>query len=134
MSTTDNTGGGQPDLVLVVDDEPTLGEHIAYELTLHGHRALHTANYAEAMRMVLTVHPRVVVLDQIVESQESSAFLRSLDALTEHSPWVVLLRYERGPTGPFRNLRVTVVGGEEWFDELPPIVRRLAPSTVTLSA
>lgn len=134
MSTTKDAGDGPADVVLVVDDEPTLGEHIAYELTLHGHRTLHTADYPEAMRIVLTMRPRVVVLDQIVESPECSAFLRSLDALTEDSPWVVLLRYERGPTGPFRNLRVTVVGGEEWFDELPPVVRRLAPSTLTLSA
>lgn len=112
------------ELVLVVGDDPLVGEAICLELDRHGCRALHTDDFALALRMAGKRRPAVVVLDQIVETPETATLLRDLEALGDDAPWVVLLRYAPGPTGPFRTLHVTVVAGERWFEELPGVVSR----------
>lgn len=113
------SGGG---FVLVVDDDPDVGEHIARAVCAAGCRAVAADDYERAWEIVLGARPSVLVLDQIVESPESDAFLQRLEALEEDAPFVVLLRYRNGPVGPFRNLQVTVVGGEDWFERLPSVV------------
>lgn len=112
------------ELVLVVGDDPLVGETICLELDRHGCRALHTDDFALALRVAAQRKPAVVVLDQIVETPETAELLRQLETLGDDAPWVVLLRYAPGPTGPFRTLHVTLVAGEHWFEELPGVVCR----------
>lgn len=112
------------ELVLVIGDDPLVGEAICVELDRHGCRALHTDDPALALRVAAQRRPAVVVVDQIVETPESWELLRALEALGDDAPWVVLLRYAPGPTGPFASLPVTVVAGERWFEELPGVVSR----------
>lgn len=109
--------------VLVVDDDPEVGDAIARSLRRHGCQAVAVDDYEVGWDAVTGTRPAVLVLDQIVESPECEAFLRRLEA-EEDAPVVVLLRYRPGPVGPFRNLHVTIVGGEDWLEQLPDIVAR----------
>jgi hypothetical protein len=109
--------------VLVVDDDPDVGDRIVRELRAHGCRAVGVDDLEVAYQLCAGADPAVVVIDQIIETPESMGFLRRLEDLPTGPP-VVLLRYSRGPVGPFQNLQVTVVGGEAWFEELPEVVGR----------
>ncbi|HBQ19403.1 MAG TPA: hypothetical protein DEF51_52515 [Myxococcales bacterium] len=111
------------ELVVVVDDDPAVGAHIADELEGRGVECVHVQDFDVAYEIAVHHRPALMVIDQILESEEGSRLLRKLDAL-EDAPWVVLLRYAPGPTGPFRNLHVTLISGESWFEDLPDVVAR----------
>ncbi len=108
-------------LVLVVDDDPDVGDAIVEALRTRGCRAVAVDDYGAALELASTAAPAVIVLDQIVETPEGDAFLRALEERAAPAA-VVLLRYRAA--GPPRDLRVTVVAGERWFEELPEVVVR----------
>jgi len=112
------------ELVVVVDDDPLVGAHIAEELEGHGVECVHVQDFDVAYDIAVHHRPALMVIDQILESEEGARLLRRLDALGDDAPWVVLLRYAPGPTGPFRDLHVTLVSGERWFEDLPDVVSR----------
>ncbi len=109
-------------LVLVVSDDPLVVEQIASRLAEDGRRARPLADYLLARQVVEHLRPEVVVLDQILEEPEAQDLLDHLEGLGPTAPTVVLLRFAPGPVGPFRTLRVTVLGGEDWFERLPAVV------------
>lgn len=116
------SGGG---LVLVVDDDPEVGGAISDALRARGCRALAVDDYEPALDLCGRAAPAVIVLDQIAPTPEGEAFLAALEERGAAAV-VVLLRYRPGPAGSFRNLRVTVVAGERWFEDLPEVVGRYA--------
>lgn len=113
-------GGGY---VLVVDDDPDVGEAIVRTLRTNGCRAVGVHDFALALTIAAGTPPAVIVIDGIVDTPEHERLLRRLDAL-ELSAAVVLLRYAPGGAGAFRRPNVTVVGGEDWLERLPDVVAR----------
>lgn len=52
--------------VLVVDDEPVVGDTIRQKLGLHGYKTIIRLNGKEAIRAVRRIHPDVVLLDVLM--------------------------------------------------------------------
>ncbi|MGE0790672.1 MAG: hypothetical protein AB7S26_33670 [Sandaracinaceae bacterium] len=113
-----------PRVVLVVSDDPWAVDRMAAHLRGHGCRARPLADYRLAIEVVEQLRPDVVVLDQIVSHPDADELLDRLEAMGEDAPRVVLLRYAPGPAGAFSTLRVTVVAGEGWLDDLPGAIAR----------
>ncbi|HJL18302.1 MAG TPA: hypothetical protein RMH99_21745 [Sandaracinaceae bacterium LLY-WYZ-13_1] len=123
-TTVTQDAGMSSELVLVVGDDPLVSEAVCLRLGKRGCHALHTDDFELALSVARARRPAVLVLDQILESEASTRLLRRLEDLGDDAPWVVLVRYAPGPTGPFRSLHVTQVAGPDWFEELPDVVAR----------
>ncbi|MGF1465197.1 MAG: hypothetical protein ACFCGT_03610 [Sandaracinaceae bacterium] len=115
-------------LVLVVDDDLPVAERIADALEAAGFDVQHTQDYDLAYLACFSLRPSVLVLDQIVATPGGERLLRRLDKLPGAPP-VLVLRFAPGPYGAFARLRVAVLGGRGWFEELPEVVRRLDPTS-----
>jgi two-component system, chemotaxis family, chemotaxis protein CheY len=73
-------------VVLIVEDEQPIREVIAEVLQDHGFRALPAANGAEALEMLDTVRPDVVVLDLLMPVMHGWAFMESYAEKTNGHP------------------------------------------------
>lgn len=122
-------GGARSALVLVVDDDPLVGERIAAELSARRIDVVHVHDFELALELAKHSGPPVLVLDDIVASSESPRLLRALDELGAAAPHVVLLRYDDEPSFAAHGLDVTVVAGEGWMELLPAAVERVLAAT-----
>src|SRR4026209_910972 len=91
--------------ILVVEDEPAIQELISYNLELAGHCAVKAHNAEQALEMVRTALPDLVVLDWMLPGMSGIEFARRLrsDKRTQGVPTILLTARadERGkPTGP----------------------------------
>ena len=66
--------------ILVVEDEPAIQELIACNLELAGHEALRAENAEQALAMVRTALPDLVVLDWMLPGLSGIEFVRRLRA------------------------------------------------------
>ena len=114
-------GGFGSEFVLVVGDDELIGEHIAERLAGAGRETRHVTDFQRAFDLCSSGRVHVLVIDQIVECAQGERLLRLLEELGE-TPQVILLRYAHGPIGLSRGLPLTVVAGENWFDDLPQVV------------
>ena len=126
-------GGARSALVLVVDEDPLVGEHIAAVLAARQIEALHVLDSELARRLAEHAGSVVVVLDDIVESIGTLQLLRALDRLGPAAPHVVLVRCEPEPRPPCYGLRVTMVAGERWLEDLASAVERALDATTSSS-
>jgi two-component system phosphate regulon response regulator PhoB len=78
--------------VLVVEDEPAIQELVSYNLELAGHRALRADNAEQALEMVRTELPDLVVLDWMLPGMSGLEFARRLrtDRRTHAIPLIML--------------------------------------------
>jgi hypothetical protein len=112
--------------VLVVDEDTLVGELVGRRIAAEGYDVVYTNDVDVAYLTCVVGRPGMLVIDLIEDSEDGAALLRRLDRL-EDGPRVIVLRYEPGPFGAFSRLHVTVLGGETWFDDLPGLVKQLAP-------
>ncbi len=78
--------------VLVVEDEPAIQELVSYNLELAGHRALRADNAEQALEVVRTELPDLVVLDWMLPGMSGIEFARRLrtDRRTHAIPLIML--------------------------------------------
>jgi len=78
--------------ILVVEDEPAIQELIAYNLELAGHQALRAENAEQALEMVRTALPDLVVLDWMLPGMSGLELARRLraDKRTQDVPVIML--------------------------------------------
>ena len=78
--------------ILVVEDEPAIQELIACNLELAGHQALRAENAEQALDMVRTALPDLVVLDWMLPGMSGIEFARRLraDKRTQEVPLIML--------------------------------------------
>lgn len=78
--------------ILVVEDEPAIQELVSYNLELAGHRALRADNAEQALDMVRTELPDLVVLDWMLPGMSGIEFARVLraDRRTQSVPVIML--------------------------------------------
>jgi two-component system phosphate regulon response regulator PhoB len=78
--------------ILVVEDEPAIQELISYNLELAGHRALRAENAEQALDMVRSALPDLVVLDWMLPGMSGIEFARRLrtDKRTQSVPLIML--------------------------------------------
>lgn len=78
--------------VLVVEDEPAIQELVSYNLELAGHRALRADNAEQALKVVRTELPDLVVLDWMLPGMSGLEFARRLrtDRRTHAIPLIML--------------------------------------------
>lgn len=78
--------------ILVVEDEPAIQELISYNLELAGHSALKAHNAEQALEMVRTALPDLVVLDWMLPGMSGIDFARKLraDKRTQGVPLILL--------------------------------------------
>ena len=78
--------------ILVVEDEPAIQELVSYNLEMAGHRALRADNAEEALEMVRSEVPDLVVLDWMLPGMSGIEFARRLraDKRTQAVPLIML--------------------------------------------
>ena len=78
--------------VLVVEDEPAIQELISYNLELAGYQALRAENAEQALEMVRTALPDLIVLDWMLPGMSGIEFARRLraDRRTQSVPLIML--------------------------------------------
>src|SRR5262252_2365960 len=78
--------------ILVVEDEPAIQELIACNLELAGHQALRAENAEQALEMVRTALPDLVVLDWMLPGMSGIELARKLraDRRTHEVPVIML--------------------------------------------
>jgi two-component system phosphate regulon response regulator PhoB len=78
--------------ILVVEDEPAIQELVSYNLEMAGHRALRADNAEEALEMVRTEMPDLVVLAWMLPGMSGIEFARRLraDKRTQAVPLIML--------------------------------------------
>src|SRR5262245_17803983 len=78
--------------ILVVEDEPAIQELISFNLELAGHQALRAENAEQAMDMVRTALPDLVVLDWMLPGMSGIDFARRLrsEKRTQDVPVIML--------------------------------------------
>jgi two-component system, OmpR family, phosphate regulon response regulator PhoB len=78
--------------ILVVEDEPAIQELISYNLELAGHHALRAENAEQALEMVRSALPDLVVLDWMLPGMNGIEFARRLraDKRTQAVPVIML--------------------------------------------
>ncbi len=78
--------------ILVVEDEPAIQELIAYNLKQAGHQALRADNAEQAMNLVQSALPDLVLLDWMLPGQSGIDFARRLrtDKRTRTVPIIML--------------------------------------------
>ncbi len=78
--------------ILVVEDEPAIQELIAYNLELAGHQVLRAENAEQALEMVRSSLPDLVVLDWMLPGMSGIEFARHLraDKRTQLLPLIML--------------------------------------------
>ena len=69
--------------ILVVDDHPTNRNFLVTLLGYQGYRMLEAADGAEALEMVRTVHPDLIISDILMPTMDGYEFVRRLRADTE---------------------------------------------------
>jgi two-component system phosphate regulon response regulator PhoB len=81
-----------PATILVVEDEPAIQELVSYNLELAGHRALRADNAEQALEMIRTELPDLVVLDWMLPGMSGVEFARRLrtDKRTHAVPLIML--------------------------------------------
>jgi len=78
--------------ILVVEDEPAIQELISYNLELAGHQTLRAENAEQALEMVRSALPDLVVLDWMLPGMSGIEFARRLraDKRTRLVPLIML--------------------------------------------
>jgi CheY-like chemotaxis protein len=66
----------RPPVVLIVDDDQTLGEAIVEALELDGLRAIHVDNGRDALALLEDVQPRVLLVDLFMPGMNGAELLR----------------------------------------------------------
>ena len=79
-------------MILVVEDEPAIQELITCNLELAGHQALRAQNAEQALEMVRTALPDLVLLDWMLPGMSGIEFARKLraDKRTQGVPIIML--------------------------------------------
>ena len=80
--------------ILVVEDEPAIQELVSYNLEMAGHRALRADNAEEALEMVRSEVPDLVVLDWMLPGLSGIELCRRLRG--PHTPLCKIDGLNRG--------------------------------------
>lgn len=78
--------------VLIADDEPHIRKLVSFTLANHGHEVLEATDGGEAVEMVTTEHPDLVLLDVMMPVMTGYDALRRIkaDPLTADIPVIML--------------------------------------------
>jgi len=121
--------------ILVVEDEPAIQELIAYNLKQAGHQPLRADNAEQAMNLVQSALPDLVLLDWMLPGQSGIDFARRLrtDKRTRTVPIIMLTARsdEAGQAdGPGRRcgrLHTKPFSPRELNARIKAVLRRRAP-------
>jgi DNA-binding response OmpR family regulator len=76
--------------LLLVDDEPSITEHLSAFLERAGYSVVSASNGKEALRQVESAQPDLVILDVLMPEMDGRAVLRTLRAEGKHLPVILL--------------------------------------------
>jgi DNA-binding response OmpR family regulator len=83
--------------ILLVDDEPSITEHLSAFLERAGYRVQCASNGKQALEEIGKIHPDLVILDVLMPEMDGRAVLRTLRSQGNHIP--VILPTQVGETG-----------------------------------
>jgi DNA-binding response OmpR family regulator len=118
-------------IALVVDDDASVRELVAFALEPRGWKVVEAANGADALACIRLETPRLIVLDCWMPVLDGLGFLRALTTLLPVRPPVILFTASDEDRAPFRELGVEVCVEKPAdmvrFTKLAEIMLRSAP-------
>ena len=106
--------------ILIVDDEAPIREMLKLALTKHGYRVTDVASAAEAMRLVRTDPPQLVISDLQLEDTDGMEMIAQLKTALPSTPVILL-------TGVFFDQQVVE---EALTDKISAYLHKTAPLSV----
>jgi DNA-binding response OmpR family regulator len=76
--------------ILLVDDEPSITDHLSAFLERAGYRVECAADGVQALRRIESAHPDLMVLDVLMPEMDGRAVLRDLRSRGNHLPVILL--------------------------------------------
>ena len=76
--------------ILLVDDEPSITEHLSAFLERAGYKVQCASNGKQALEEMEKSHPDIVILDVLMPEMDGRAVLRTLRSQDNHTPVILL--------------------------------------------
>jgi DNA-binding response OmpR family regulator len=76
-------GASQKKSILVVDDEPRIGKILSIKLRLYGYEVITTTSGAEAIELIRTQEPDIVLLDMLLPDVAGLEVLERVRAFSQ---------------------------------------------------
>ena len=92
-------------LVLVVDDDPDILQTLGLCLTSEGYRVLMAANGKEALDILESEHPSVILLDLMMPVMDGWQFVQELEHRGRRDVPLLILSADRSVQGHAQQLR-----------------------------
>jgi CheY-like chemotaxis protein len=114
-------------LVLIVDDDPDILQTLGLCLSTEGYRVLMAANGEEALEVLKSERPHVILLDLMMPVMDGWQFVAEMDARGQRGPPLLILSADRAVQGHAGNLRASGHLAKPFdLDELLTKVQQLA--------
>ena len=94
-------------LVLVVDDDPDILQTLGLCLSSEGYRVLMAANGKEALDILESEHPSVILLDLMMPVMDGWQFVAELDHRGQRDVPLLILSADRSVQGHAQQLRAS---------------------------
>ena len=114
-------------LVLIVDDDPDILQTLGLCLSTEGYRVLMAANGEEALEVLKSERPHVILLDLMMPVMDGWQFVAEMDARGQRGAPLLILSADRAVQGHAGNLRASGHLAKPFdLDELLTKVQQLA--------
>ena len=94
-------------LVLVIDDDPDILQTLGLCLSSEGYRVLMAANGKEALDILESEHPSVILLDLMMPVMDGWQFVAELDHRGQRDVPLLILSADRSVQGHAQQLRAS---------------------------
>ena len=94
-------------LVLIVDDDPDILQTLGLCLSTEGYRVLMAANGEEALEVLKSERPHVILLDLMMPVMDGWQFVAEMDARGQRGAPLLILSADRAVQGHAGNLRAS---------------------------
>ena len=114
-------------LVLIVDDDPDILQTLGLCLSTEGYRVLMAANGEEALEVLKSERPDVILLDLMMPVMDGWQFVAEMDARGQRGAPLLILSADRAVQGHAGNLKASGHLAKPFdLDELLTKVQQLA--------
>jgi two-component system chemotaxis response regulator CheY len=119
-------------LVLIVDDDPDILQTLGLCLSTEGYRVLMAANGEEALEVLKSERPDVILLDLMMPVMDGWQFVAEMDARGQRGAPLLILSADRAVQGHAGNLKASGHLAKPFdLDELLTKVQQLARGVPT---